>query len=189
MRKTEQVFIQFDPNEVDRTFRFNTRIRGVREIYLKAIAHEAIDQSALVIAMDNCSPAIATENLVGYPVPILVDAADAGTHDGGWSFEFPLLISRCNIPSMQSLRVRLSYVNGAALTHQGISMWLECRCDPEVYDGASVRAEQWLKSGTALSGIGQNDYRWDYVPSAKQLAENLATLERRFSILSGEKQK
>jgi len=189
MQKTRQVFLSFLASETDKTFRLDRRIRGVRHVYLRATSFEGTTSPAVLIDIDGMAPDICTEGLGGYPIPLLGKGGATGVNDGGMYFDFPLLLFSPNTPSLTTMRVRLSNVDGTPFVHAGLNLWLEFRCDPEVYDGQSVRAEQWLKSGTALSGIGQNDYRWDYVPSATELAENLATLERRFSILSGEKQK
>ena len=186
MFNTELFFVRFDPNEVDKTFKLNSRIRGVRQVMLYAKTHSGLDfgVNAITIRMDNAAMAIATENLAGFPVPVINSAAGAALNRGGGHvFEPPLLLANANWPSVQSIRIRLATLgSSAALTHNGMNFWFILRCQPETFDMPSIKNEQWLKQNTAMSGAGTNDYRWDYVPDQQEVAERLAALEERFSI-------
>lgn len=172
------VFINFAAGEKERSFRLNSRSKGVKCICLKAIT---VNQGAqvCVIDIDGISMAIDTENLAGYPVPVPRAAAGAAVNQfGGEVYSPPLLLGMPARGSMQSFRVRLRNVDGTDYGAAGTSvqLWLELVLDPEVHDGQSVQAEQWL---TNFSGRGANDWRWDYVPDQASVAEYMATMNRR----------
>lgn len=162
----QRVFVlEFPANIADVTVDFNERMR-MAQLQVLAVSHTGATAGGPVMYLDidDMTAACASENVAGFPLPIFAN-------NSGALFDSPWTIAVPNRSAMKTLHARITDRTGANYAHAGvIAVWL-CAVGVDHLDPKPARdALDWHN---AMSGTGNYDTRFDWVPGVNEQAHGL----------------
>lgn len=170
----QYVHVRFASGETNKVVRLDRRINLVRAVGVFSYVMRGFGaQDEVSFRIRGFAANVSTEGRTGFPLPVLQRAPGVASV----VFQPPVIISMPNKNTVQQLEIDLRTSTETPFVHTGLSLWLVLYTDERTWSGEETRALQnFAMPHNAMSGAGNYDTRWDYIPSTDQVSANLASL-------------